>query len=715
MWAWPASTRPRFRRRCDGSPDMKLYKPIRMGYLGRVVIHAGRPHLAVALLTYFPYGEPRRIGLEQDMWAEIMPVLGDQILDPCDPRPRAEVVVHGAFHAPAGRMVQQGTARLRVGTAIDKQIRVTGNREWLRSKIGRLHASEALPFSRMPLDWQHAFGGAECEDNPDGIGCWPKKAQQERFPLPNLEYPGDVLSLPDATVRPAAMAPRPLTLPARQKLAGTYDAYWAKHHEPGYPRDIKPEFFLTVAGDQVLPGYFEGREAFQTDGMNPDRQSQPGRLPGLRARCFVEQKMGGAEDDAPPTFHEVPVKADTLVLFPDLERAILIHHGLIALREIDGLDLNYLIAGFEWQEDAPRPLQHWQTALQRRLDKATAAQALLETADLCPLGWDEPTLEAARTIKPLVPREKGALPPRLTRLIAKVSASAAAAQAAAGLKQGESLAARADKSDPPEVKEILAEVDKVKNMQPKNQAEAEEFRAQMQLISDKMENLARGQTAEAETKARALASEFGYDYDTIIAQGRAEAGAEPDVLAAKIRTLAERAKEGLDPKSRAQFEAGMPKNLDGQFAALFKDAKTQQAELDKAAGHLFPPPEMVAASKQVGKAKALAAALAVGGKPPDSALAGMDFSGRKLDGTDFSGANLTGARFVGASLIGANFENAGLAHADLSRANFSGAKLKGANLNKSRTPKPQNPKTPICLLNIELKISDKSRSLVLYK
>lgn len=663
---------------------MKLYKPIRMGYLGRVVIHAGRPHLAVALLNYFPYAEPRRIGLEQDMWSEIMPVLGDQILDPCDPKPRAEVVVHGAFHAPAGTEVRQGAVRLRLGDAIDKQIRVTGNREWLRSKTGRIHASDPLPFSTMPLDWRHAFGGPECEENPDGLGHWPKKLQQTRFPLPNLEYPDDPLTLPDVPVRPAAMAPRPLTLPARRKLAGTYDAYWARHHEPGYPRDIRPDFFLTAASDQVLPGYFQGREPFQTEGMHPERPRQPGRLPGLRARCFVEQKPDGAAGKAPPQFHEVPLQADTLVLFPAIERAILIHHGKVPLNEIDALDLNYLIAGFEWQEDPPRPAAHWQAALARRLDRATAAQALLDTADLCPIGWKEPVLEAAATIKPLVPREQGALPPRLTRLIGKVSAGAAAAQAAAGLKPVESVAAHADKSDPPEVKEILAEIDKVKGMRPTNQAEAEEFRAQMQVISDKMEAMARGVSADAEAQARALASDFGYDYDAVVAQGRAEAQAEPDVLAAKIRAITERAKEGLDPRSRAQLEAGMPKNMDGRFAAVIKDAREKQASLEKEAGDLFPPPEMAAASKQLAKTKALAAALAVGAKPPDPSLAGMDFSGRKLDGADFSGANLTGSRFVGASLVGANFENAGLAHADLTRANFSKANLKGANLNKAR-------------------------------
>ena len=665
---------------------MKLFKPIRTGFLSRIVLHAGQPHLAVALLHYFPFAEPRRIGLEQDMWAEIMPVLGDQILDPCDPKPRAEVLVHGACIAPAGQRIQRGEVRLTVDKAIDKRLTVTGNREWIRPALGRLHASAPLPFERMPLDWSRAYGGKDYDGNPDGIGHWPRSnGSQSRFPLPNLEYPDDPMRLPDQEIRPAAMGPRPITLPARRKLAGTYDAYWAKHHEPGYPRDIRPEFFLTAPPDQVMPGYFQGRESFRVEHMHAQRPRLQGALPGLRARCFVEQKRGDLAEDAPVDFLEVPLQPDSLFLFPELERAIIAHHGKVALREIDGLDLTYLLAGFEWQEDAPRPLDHWQEALRKRVKLIPNPQVLLETADVCPIGWREPTLEAAETVKPLAVRENGAMPPRLTALIGKVKGKQAAAMAAVGLAAlPKSVAASADKSDPPEVKEILAEIDKVKDMRPKNQAEAEAFRAQMQVISDKMEALGRGKYAEAESQARSLAEELGYDYDAVVAQGRAEAGAEPDVLAAKLRSIAERAKEGLDPTVKAKLDAALPKDLEGQYATALKDASARQAQLERESAHLLPPPEAMAASKQMVKAKALASALAAKQPPADTALPGMDFSGRKMDGIDLSEANLTAARFVGASLIGAKLGAAGLAHADLTRANFSGAMLKGANLNNAR-------------------------------
>ncbi|MEQ9043750.1 MAG: DUF2169 domain-containing protein [Sneathiellaceae bacterium] len=661
---------------------MKVYKPLRLGYLSRIVVHAGQPHLAVALLSYFPFEAPRRIGLEQDLWQEVMPVLGQKVLDPCDPKPRAEVLVHGAFHAPAGRAVANGQVRLRVGEAIDKRIRATGRREWLRSAAGRVHASEPVPLASLPLDWAHAFGGPGCPDNPDGIGHWGGANAQGRYPLPALEYPDGPMALPDDHVRPAAMAPRPLTLPARQKLAGTYDAHWFQHHQPGYPRDIHPDFFLTAPPDQVMPGYFAGREAFRVEGMHPEKQDMSGSLPGLRARCFVEQKRPGAAAGAPPDFREVALHADTLLLFPEIERAILIHHGSVPVEGLDGLDIGYLIAGFEWQEDAPRPLPHWLQALDRRRDPVGGAMALLATDDICPLGWHEPTMEAARTIKPLVPRENPGVPPRLARLFAKGRAKAAAAMAEAGIAPPKPPTEPAP--EPPELKEIMAECEALKAMTLNSQAEADAFSAQMQKIADKVERLARGETFATLRAARGLATRFGYDFDDLLAQSQAEAATDPDDVAARIMQTLHRGDAMLPPEAAGKLAAAAPPGLEAEMAGHLREAAGAVAALKREGAHLLPPPAQLPAPRPGAPPRVRAAARPAGGKPADAAMAGLDLSGRRLDGMDLSGVDLTGTLFVGASLVGANLEGAGLAHADLSRANLSGARLKGANLDKAR-------------------------------
>ena len=664
---------------------MKLFKPLRTGYLGRIVIHAGQPRLAVALLHYFPFDDPRRIGLEQELWTDVMPVLGDRILDPCDPKPRAEVIVYGAFHAPAGETVRHGTVRLRLGSAIDKTLQVTGDREWVRSRHGRLRATAPLPFQAMPLEWERAFGGADYPENPSGIGGWPGRNGAARYPLPNLEYPERRIRLPDDRPPPAAFAPRPVDHPERLNLVGTHDAYWAQHHEPGYARDIQPDFFLTAARDQVLPGYFHGGEMFRIENMHPRNRQQKGQLPGLRARCFVHQKrpdrpLGTTEGGR---FIEVPVQPDTLLLFPDLERAILIHHGSVALQEIDGLDLNYLVAGFEWLEDKPRPATYWQAAMEKRLDPARVARAVVETADLCPIGWVEPTLEPATTIKPFAPRDDAALPPRMTGLIARVKGEAAQARKAAGLPAATPLSEAAGSDEPPEVKAVLDAIDQVKDMRPASFAEAEEFRAKMQVVSDRIESLGRGKWADTEAEARRLADRFGYDYEVLTAQSRAEAGGEPNAMASRLAALAERSKEGLAPDVKARLEAGMPKDLESRLAGMMQETATAQARCEKEAAHLFPKPELLPGSRQLSKARALAQALAAGEAPSDKALAGLDLTGRRLDGMDLSGVDLTGAQLVGASLMGTNLADAGLAHADLTRANLNGANLKGANLNRA--------------------------------
>ncbi|MFC3226886.1 DUF2169 domain-containing protein [Marinibaculum pumilum] len=660
---------------------MKVYKPLRLGYLSRVVMHAGQARLAVALLSYFPFDAPRRIGLEQDMWQEIMPVLGQQVLDPCDPKPRAEVLVHGAFHAAGGQAVPSGHVRLQLGEAIDKRLRVSGHREWLRSPVGRVHASAPVPLASLPLDWRHAFGGHDCSDNPDGIGHWGRANADGRRPLPCLEYPDEPMALPDDHIRPAAMAPRPLTLPARQKLAGTYDARWFRHHHPGYPADIDPDFFLAAPPDQVLPGYFAGREAFRLEGMHPDRPVQSGHLPGLRARCFVERKPAGT---AAPGFDEVPLHADTLFLFPEIGRGILAHHGSVAVEGLDALDIGYLIAGFEWQEDAPRPPTHWHQALERRRDPAGGAMALLATDDICPLGWDEPTLEAARTIRPLVPRENQGVPPRLVRLFDKGRAKAAATMAAAGLAPLKEEPPAGPPKEPPELKEIMAACEALKGLTLNSQADADAFNAQMQAIAEKVERLARGETFETLRAARQVAGRFGYDFDDLLARSQAEAETDPDDVAARImRTLHQG--DGMLPPDRAgELAAALPPDLQGEMAGHLREAAGGIAAMKRDGAHLLPPPARLPASRQAAKARVLAAALSSGQPPADPAMAGLDLSGRRLDGMNLAGVDFTGSDFTGASLIGTNLEGAGLAHADLSRANLSGASLKGANLDKAR-------------------------------
>lgn len=660
---------------------MKVYKPLRLGYLSRVTVHAGRPRLSVALLSYFPFEAPRRIGLEQDMWQEIMPVLGNRILDPCDAKPRGEVLVYGTCHVPGGAPAGSAQVRLQVSDAIDKRLRVTGRREWLRGPTGRLHASAPVPFTRLELDWAHAYGGPDCPDNPDGIGHWGRPDGRERFPLPCIEYPDEPMSLPDDRIRPAALTPRPLTLPARQKLAGTYDDHWFRHHHPGYPQDIRPEFFLTAAPDQVLPGFLEGRERFRLEGMHPRHPVLAGQLPGLRARCFVERKAAGEPAGTAPPFEEVPLHADTLLLFPELERAILIHHGSVAVETLDGLDLGYLIAGFEWQEDAPRPAAHWHGALERRRDPAGGALALLATDDVCPLGWVEPTLEAARTIRPMRVRDNPGVPPRLTKLFDRARAKAQSSLKAAGLEPPKPPAVAAE--EPPELKEILAECEALKAMPLTSQAEGAAFNAQMNRIAEKVRRLADGETGAAFQAARSLATRFGYDFDQLRQDALTEARSDPEDLAARFVQGLRRGDHLLPPEQRGALAGRLPPDLAADMSGPLSDAADEIAAARREGAHLMPPPALLPATRQAAKARMLAAAAASGSPPVDTTMSGLDLSGRRLDGMNLSGVDMTGSRFVGASLVGARLEGAGLAHADLSRANLSGAGLAGANLNKA--------------------------------
>ena len=72
----------------------------------------------------------------------------------------AEVLVVGSCYAPGGKPVAECTVAVKVGDW-SKGLKIVGR---------RTSASKPNPFTSMPLDWAHAFGGPGDGDNPAGMG-----------------------------------------------------------------------------------------------------------------------------------------------------------------------------------------------------------------------------------------------------------------------------------------------------------------------------------------------------------------------------------------------------------------------------------------------------------------------------------------------------------------------------------------------------------------
>lgn len=357
---------------------MRTVKPQRLGVLHRTFELDGKFTFVPSVLVAFRFGAPEVPMHEAAMWnalgealdASEAPVVFDEAMK----KARPEVLVFGRAYAVGGEPTVATQVRLRVGDEaaplIDKRINVAGDRVWERNG-----PSAPTPFVTMPLSWDRAFGGDGFADNPDGRGVGAVTVDgREIVRLPNLEEPGRWIRNKSDRPSPAGFGPRPLSHPARQRRAGTYDERWVERYAPGLPPDIDWTFFNVAPEDQWLERDVAGGEAFSVENMHPSAPRLDGHTPRLRARAFVE-RTGGLE--------EIALRCDTLLLFPHIELGVAIHRGTLAVDEDDAYDIQNLVVAAE-ALDQPRPASHYAQVLRQRTEGDMRGIHALRDKDLLP-------------------------------------------------------------------------------------------------------------------------------------------------------------------------------------------------------------------------------------------------------------------------------------------------------------------------------------------
>jgi hypothetical protein len=235
-------------------------------------------------------------------------------------KPGTDVLLVGTAYAPGGRPVGRMDVSLAAGP-LRKTVRVFGDRAWERSA-----PTPPLPFERMPLVWERAFGGADGdrveERNPVGRGfvAPDAAAPPDGHPLPNLEDPAHPLLSWREAPPPAAFAPvAPHWLP-RRAWAGTYDDAWRATRAPYLPDDFDPRFFQAAPDGLAAPGGLSGGERVEAAGVTP---GAPLRfvLPRLDVRVQFRLDDG---TQAPP------VRLETVLMEPDELRVILVWQAALA-------------------------------------------------------------------------------------------------------------------------------------------------------------------------------------------------------------------------------------------------------------------------------------------------------------------------------------------------------------------------------------------------
>ena len=243
-----------------------------------------------------------------------------------------DVVLIGHAYPPH-KGATEGLVSLQVGP-LKKTVRVVGERTWYRS-LGYVAATKPLPFDKLPLTWERAFGGWDRTDpskptfeprNPVGRGFRASPHHfEERLMLPNLEDPAEPLRELGQKVTPVGFGFTSPHWQPRAKYAGTYDEAWNKARKPLLPKDFDRRFFNAAAPGLVAPGYLKGNEPVVIAGASP-KGRLAFALPGQVAPVITVELAG--VPDSKPQMH-----LDTVILDTDAGQVLLLWRGHVLLDE----------------------------------------------------------------------------------------------------------------------------------------------------------------------------------------------------------------------------------------------------------------------------------------------------------------------------------------------------------------------------------------------
>ncbi|MFO0555738.1 MAG: DUF2169 domain-containing protein [Polyangiaceae bacterium] len=331
--------------------------------------------------------------------------------DLADFKPKAEVLVKATCHAPKGVAVTECPVMVKVGDW-SKTLRVTGR---------RTHGAQPIAFTKLPIDWEHAYGGSGFDKNPVGRGFSGDE-------MPCVTYAKDVApARGDTGIEPASFAPVNPRWPQRSKKIGqAYDAAQMRT-APYFGADFNWEYFMDGPADQWLPR-LRGSEVATFQNLHPRIPILTLTLPSVIARVFYR--------DDRQTFREIPMVLDTL--FADLDAGVLelTWRGLGEVREDDLSDVKSLLIASEPMGEK-QPVSHY--------------EALLTRFEENPLGLPK---ELANPLEapPLSP--SGELP-RLKSILSDSLGDVLPSEAADALDFMDAAVASA--ADRPEVKKAIAE------------------------------------------------------------------------------------------------------------------------------------------------------------------------------------------------------------------------------------------------------------------
>jgi hypothetical protein len=184
-----------------------------------------------------------------------------------------DLVINGHAYAPHGMPVKEMEVALGFQGSVMKRLRVSGDRSWYRGMVGWA-MSRPVPFDRIPLTYDRAFGGQDNEGseprNRAGTGFAARMDKRcEGMKVPNIEFPDQLITSIGDRPAPAGLGVLAKHWEPRLGHAGTYDQAWLDEQYPLLPHDFNDLFFQSVGAEQWIPTPVGG-EVIAVQGMTPE-------------------------------------------------------------------------------------------------------------------------------------------------------------------------------------------------------------------------------------------------------------------------------------------------------------------------------------------------------------------------------------------------------------------------------------------------------------
>lgn len=344
---------------------MEIFRPLQLGCQQRTLEQDRKFYWVVSATMGIRMSTNEPL-LEMDFMKEAIESMGQTPMpDMGMPKPHGEFLLNGYFHSPDGQHVNGGDVSVKLGS-VSKTIRVMGPRQW--TSYGST-GQEAI--QQHWLSYEHAFGGPEFPYNPTGLGF-----QTES--MPQQEYPHQLVSSNTANVQPASFGPVDITWAQRSQFQGTYNNDYMRLYYPGFPKDTDWRFFMAGAQDQWTSGHWQGDEDYELHNLHAQKPLLKGRLPKLKARCFIQDSKSSESG-----LKELPLKIDTVWFFPESDLMLVIWRGGQSVDSDEAEQISQLMLAYEQQAN-PKEFAHYQQAYQTRIETDDALLKSINAFDLVP-------------------------------------------------------------------------------------------------------------------------------------------------------------------------------------------------------------------------------------------------------------------------------------------------------------------------------------------